>query len=63
MSYTGNHKKIAAYGSIAEDGRRTFRTYDRFNKFIFIKYFKELQRRCGKVAVITDRASSHRVCS
>ena len=43
MPYTGKHKKIAAYGSIAKDGRQIFRTYDGFNRFIFIKYLKELE--------------------
>ena len=48
------------YGSIAKDGRQIFRTYDGFNRFIFIKYFKELQRRYGRVTVIADRISPHR---
>lgn len=60
VPYTGSHKRIAVYGSIAKDGRQLFRTYEQFNASTFIEYLKELQRHFGRVAVITDRASPHR---
>ena len=31
MPYTGSHKRIVAYGSIARDGRQFFRTYKKFD--------------------------------
>ena len=37
-----------------------FRTHERFDAPTFIRYPKEMQRRFGKVAVVTDRASPHR---
>ena len=60
VPYTGSHKKITVYGSLAKDGRQFFRTYDRFNTSTFILYLKELQKHFGKVAMITDRAPPHR---
>ena len=58
--YTGSHRKITVYGSLARDGRQFFRTYDRFNASTFLLYLKEMQKHFGKVAVITDRTSPHR---
>ena len=60
VSYTGSHRKIAVYGSVARDGRQFFRTYDRFDSETFAKHLKDLQAHFGRVAVITDRASPHR---
>ena len=48
------------YGAIAKDGRQLFRTHERFDAPTFIRYLKEMQKRFGKVAAVTDRASSHR---
>ena len=60
MPYTGSHKKITIYGSLALDGRQFFRTYDRFNTVTFVAYLKELQKRFGKAVLICDRAPQHR---
>ena len=60
VSYTGSHKRIAAYGSITKDGRQFFRTYERFDGPTFVRYLKDLHRRFGKVAVTADRAPQHR---
>ena len=60
VPYTGSHRKITVYGSLARDGRQFFRTYDRFNASTFLLYLKEMQKHFGKVTVITDRASPHR---
>jgi len=60
VPYTGSHKKITVYGSLARDGRQFFRTYERFDTPAFIMYLRELQKHFGKVAMITDRAPPHR---
>ena len=60
VPYTGSHQKIAVYGAIAKDGRQLFRTHERFDAPTVIRYLKEMQRRFGKVAAVTDRASPHR---
>ena len=60
VPYTGSHQKIVVYGAIAKDGRQLFRTHGRFDASTFIRYLKEMQKRFGKVAAVTDRASPHR---
>ena len=60
VPYTGSHKRIAAYGSIAKDSRQFFRTYEKFDGPTFIRYLKDLHRHFGKVAVTADRAPQHR---
>ena len=57
VSYIGSHRRIVAYGAIAKDGRQLFRTHERFDAPTFIRYLKEMQKRFGKVAAVTDRAS------
>ena len=58
--YKGNKCKVVAYGAILADGRRFFRTAEKFDKETFLKYLKELVRRFKKVAVIMDNAPQHR---
>ena len=58
--YTGSHKKIVVYGTIAKDGRQFFRTHERFDTPTLVGYLKEMQRHFGKVAVVMNRASPHR---
>ena len=60
VPYTGSHKKVAVYGAITKGGKQSFRAYDRFDAPTFVGYLKEMQRHFGKVAVVTDRASTHR---
>ena len=60
VPYTGSYQKIVVYGAIAKDGRQLFRTHERFDAPTFIRYLKEMQKRFGKVAAVTDRASPHR---
>jgi len=59
VPYTGSHHKVVVYGAIAEDGRRPFRTRERFDAATFVWYLRELRRRFGRVAVILDRAPQH----
>ena len=60
MPYTGSHNRIVVYGAIARDGRQFFRTRESLDAPTFVGYLKEMQRRFGKVAVVTDRASPRR---
>ena len=60
VPYTGSHRRIMVYGSIAKDGRQFFKTYERFDATAFVRYLKEMQRHFGKAAVVTDRASPRR---
>lgn len=59
-TYNGRHEKMVAYGSMATDGRRFFRTYERFNKETVLQYLGELERHFGKVAIIMDNAPQHK---
>ena len=56
VPYTGSHKRIVAYGSIARNGRQFFWTYEKFDGPTFVRYLKDLHRHFGKVAVTADRA-------
>ena len=60
VPYTGSHRKVTIYRSLALDGRQFFWTYDRFNTSTFVVYLKELQWNLGKTVIITDRALQHR---
>ena len=60
VPYTGSHKRIVVYGSIARDGRQFFRTYEKFDGPTFVRYLKDLHRHFGKVVVTADRAPQHR---
>ena len=58
--YNGMHRRMIVCGSIATDGRRMFRTYEKsFTSKNFVSYLKELQRRFGKIHVIIDSSTTH----
>ena len=59
MPYGGLHKKVVAYGAMATDGWRFFRTCDRFDSGTFLAYLKEMLQHFGKINVIMDNASQH----
>ena len=48
VPYTGSHRKVTIYGSLASDCRQFFRTYDKFNVVTFVAYLKELQKTLWK---------------
>jgi len=60
VPYDGRRPRTVAYGAMTADGRRFFRTYDRFDGRTFLKYFKELCGHYGKVLVVMDGAPQHR---
>ena len=51
---------MVAYGALSTDGRRFFRTYDKFDKETALRYLRELTRHFGRTTIIMDRASSTR---
>ena len=60
VRYNGIHRRMIVCGSIATDGRRMFRTYEKsFTSKNFVSYLKELQRRFGKIHVIIDSSTTH----
>ena len=42
VPYTGNHRRIVVYGTIAKDGRQLFRTRELFDAPTFVWHLKEL---------------------
>ncbi len=61
IPYTGNRKRRTVLGAITDGGQQLFRTTTRgFNNGTFIPFVRALLRRFKKVALVTDRASTHR---
>ena len=60
VTYTGSHKRVAVHGTIMDNGRHFFRTYEYSTSKTVIAYLREMYRRHGKIAIIMDRASTHR---
>ncbi len=55
-SYSGDHTKVAVFGSIAEDGRRLFRTLaGSFTSVQFMECLEALRAKFGRAAVFCDR--------
>ena len=57
VPYTGSHRKVTIYGSLASDGRNVRQIQSR------LFYLKELQRHFGKAVLICDRAPQIRISS
>lgn len=57
---TGSHQRTCVFGTLTMDGRQLFRQYDKFDQYAFLDYLKHVQRRFGKVVLITDRVRRHR---
>ena len=57
---SGWRDKIVVYGSIADDGMRLMRTYDRFNGANFVRYPELARQKWGKVLMIMGNASQHK---
>jgi len=60
VPYDGRRPRTVAYGAMTADGRKFFRTYDRFDGKTFLKYLRELCRHYGRVLVVMDGALQHR---
>ena len=56
LPHAGNHKRVAACGAVADDGRQLFRTHERSSGLTFPGYARELRRRWGRVAIPCGRA-------
>ncbi len=57
---SGRRDKVVVCGSIADDGTRLMRTYDRFNGANFVRYLELARQKWGKVLMIMDNASQHK---
>ena len=60
VSRHGRRGKTIVYGTLAEDGTRLMRQYERFDGPTFVRYLKEVRRKWGKVLLVTDNASQHK---
>ena len=60
MERSGWRDKIVVYGSIADDGTRLMRAYDRFNGANSVRYLEPARQKWEKVLMITDNASQHK---
>ena len=56
----GKRDKVVAYFSLADDGTRLMRQYDKFDTYTFIRYLEEVRRKWGKCLIILDNASQHK---
>lgn len=57
---SGRRLFVVVYGTIAEDGTRLMRTYDKFNSANFVDYLEQARRKWGKVLMIMDNAAQHK---
>ena len=60
VSRHGRRDKTIVYGTLAEDGTRLMRQYEKFDGPTFVRYLKEVRRKWGKVLLVTDNASQHK---
>ena len=60
VSSHDRRNKTIVYGTLAEDGIRLMRQYERFDGPTFVRYLKEVRRKWDKVLLITDNANQHR---
>ena len=60
VSRHGRRDKTIVYGTLAEDGTRLMRQYEKFDGPTFVRYLKEVRRKWGKVSLVTDNASQHK---
>ena len=56
----GRRDKTIVYGTLAEDGTRLMRQYEKFDGPTFVRHLKEVRRKWGKVLLVTDNASQHK---
>lgn len=57
---TGSHRKIALYGTCAENGTQCFRTYPDADSDGFLDYLKILLRKYRKIVLFMDKATYHK---
>ena len=61
IPYAGNRRRLTVLGAVTDRGRQLFRTTTKgFNNKTFIPFVRALLRRFKRVALIMDRASTHR---
>jgi transposase len=57
---TGSHRKIAVYGTCAENRMQCFRTYPEADSNGFLAYLKALIRKYPKMILFMDKATYHK---
>ena len=57
---TGSHRKIAVYGTCAENRVQCFRTYPEADSNGFLAYLKALIRKYPKMILFMDKATYHK---
>ena len=57
---SGRRLFAVVYGTIADDGTRLMRTYDRFNSTNFVAYLEQARKKWGKILLIVDNAAQHK---
>jgi len=60
VRHTGSHERFAAFGALADDGRRPFRTHGRFGSSTFVRCPRGPRRKFGRIAAVAGRAPQHR---
>jgi len=57
---TGSHQRSCVFGALCIDGRQFFRRYESFNKYTFLDYLIQMQKRFRKLILFIDnRARQH----
>ena len=60
VSRHGRRYRTVVFGSLAEDGTRLMRQYERFDGPMFVRYLRTVRRKWGRVLLITDNASQYK---
>ena len=61
IPYSGSRQRLTVFGAVTETREQPFRSSTRgFNNRTFIPFVRSLLRRFKKVALILDKASTHR---
>lgn len=58
--HAGSHGRSAAFGALADDGRRQFRTHGRSGSPTFATCPRKTRRKYGRIAIVAGKALQHR---
>ena len=60
MKRSGRRLFAVVYGTVAYDGTRLMRAYDRFNGTNFVAYLEQARKKWSKILLIMDNAVQHK---
>ena len=61
VTYAGGRRRLTVFGAVTDNGKQFFRTSTLgFNDRTFVPYVRALLRRFRRVALILDKAPTHR---